>query len=57
MRILLHREQLLAMLEEELDDLESDGDHLVFRTPEHMDRALKSAMRSATVNSRPKVVN
>jgi len=56
MRIFLHPQQLLAMLEEELGQLEMEGEHLVFRTPREMDNKLSHVMQCAITNSEPEVI-
>lgn len=56
MRIFLHPEQLLAMLEEELGQLEMEGEHLVFRTPQDMDNKLSHVMQCAIIDSDPEVI-
>jgi hypothetical protein len=56
MKIFLLPEQLLAMLKEELYDLEWEGEFLVFRSSTEMSAKLCNAMENAIIDSRPKVV-
>jgi len=56
MRIFLHPKQLLAMLEEELGQLDMEGEHLVFRNPHHMTQKLSHVMECAIIDSRPEVI-
>ena len=57
MRVLLLPEQLMAMIQEELDEMEMEGEFLVFDSAVAMDRKLSLAMRKATTNSRPVIVD
>jgi hypothetical protein len=45
------------MLDEEVSDLEMEGEFLVFDGPTHMETKLSKAMERAITNSRPTVVD
>lgn len=56
MKILLLPEQLMGMLQEEIGNLEMEGEFLVFRSTTEMSSRLSNAMENAIIDSKPVLV-
>ena len=56
MKIFLLPEQLIGMLQEEIGNLEMEGEHLVFKSQHDMSTKLCNAMENAIIDSSPMMV-